>query len=118
MGIFPHSPDVPGSLSDLIPSSEGRVPGDSRVYEAIAPGATGQNPKPVRCQAGGLIWQRRDSGAAAAASFPLVELVPVWTDCPQFASSPSMLNGLLGKAGEEELPSGGLFSHMTQTCRR
>lgn len=49
------------------------------------------------------------SGVAAAASFSPVELVPVWTDCPEFGSSPSILNGLLGKVGEEELLSAGFF---------
>lgn len=53
--------------------------------------------------------EETDSGAAAAASFSPVELVPVWTDCPEFGSAPSILNGLLGKAGEEALLSGGFF---------
>lgn len=42
-------------------------------------------------------------------SFTLVELIPVWTDCPELGSSPSILNGLLGKVGEEELLSEGFF---------
>lgn len=42
-------------------------------------------------------------------SFTLVELIPVWTDCPELGSSPSILNGLLGELGEEELLSEGFF---------
>lgn len=106
--IFPHSPEVPRCLSDFIPPSEGSVPGDSRVFEVIAPGFLQQDKTPnssgLKLE-GSFYKEETNSGAATAASFSPVELVPVWTNCPEFSSSPSILNGLLGKVGEEELLS-------------